>query len=48
MKDKIILGSQSPRRKDILEKAGFDVQIILANIEENYPDGIEKAHFAQY
>ncbi|MCB9073923.1 MAG: septum formation protein Maf [Chitinophagales bacterium] len=48
MKDKIILGSQSPRRKDILEKAGFDVQIILANIEENYPDGIEKASVPEY
>ncbi|HMU97527.1 MAG TPA: Maf family nucleotide pyrophosphatase [Chitinophagales bacterium] len=48
MKDKIILGSQSPRRKVILEEAGFDVQILLADIEENYPDDIEKADVPEY
>lgn len=48
MKDKITLGSQSPRRKIILEAAGFDVQILLANIEESYPDDIEKTNVPEY
>lgn len=37
MKNKIILGSQSPRRKEILENVGFEVIIISPNVEEIYP-----------
>lgn len=35
---KIILASQSPRRKQLLAEAGFSFDIYVTNIEENYPD----------
>ena len=36
---KLVLGSQSPRRKYILEQAGFEFSVITADVEEVYsPD----------
>jgi septum formation protein len=35
--DSIILGSQSPRRLEILTHAGFSVQVISPNIDEVFP-----------
>ena len=35
--ESIILGSQSPRRLEILEHAGFLVQVIAPNIDEIFP-----------
>lgn len=35
MKKKIILASQSPRRKQLLEQIGLDFEIIPSNFEEN-------------
>ena len=35
--NKIILGSQSPRRVEILADAGFDVQIIKPKVAEHFP-----------
>lgn len=35
----IILASGSPRRKELLETAGLDFRIIVADIEEKIPDG---------
>lgn len=42
---KIILASKSPRRKEILETAGYDVEIRIQDADETLPDGIspEKA-----
>jgi septum formation protein len=40
-KHKIILASKSPRRKELLEKAGFNVEIFLKEVEENYPDEMD-------
>ncbi len=34
---KIILASQSPRRKQLLAEAGFDFEIKVSNVEEDYP-----------
>ncbi len=34
---KIILASQSPRRKQLLEQAGFDIIVKPVGIEETYP-----------
>lgn len=36
----IILASQSPRRKDLLESANFDLEIVVANTDETYPDNL--------
>jgi septum formation protein len=38
---KIILASQSPRRQDLLRKAGFDFEVHTQNIEEVFPDEME-------
>ncbi len=37
---KIVLASKSPRRKEILEKAGYDIEIRVQNADETLPDGI--------
>lgn len=34
---KLILGSQSPRRKQLLENAGFTFEVRVSNIPEDYP-----------
>lgn len=38
MKYNIILGSQSPRRKEILEKAGLSFKQVSIDVEEDYLD----------
>jgi len=45
---KIILASASPRRKEILRKAGFEFDIITADIDESYPSDIKTKHIAEY
>jgi septum formation protein len=35
---KLILGSQSPRRKQLLENAGFTFEVRISNTPEDYPD----------
>ena len=34
---KIILGSQSPRRFEILSDAGFDIEIVRPKVVEHFP-----------
>lgn len=34
---KLYLGSQSPRRRELLSSLGYDFEIISINCEENYP-----------
>jgi len=35
--DTIILGSKSPRRQEILRRAGYDFKVIKLDVEESYP-----------
>ena len=37
----IILGSNSPRRKKIIEEIGFKVNVIASNIDESYENSLE-------
>jgi septum formation protein len=37
-KIKIVLASGSPRRKNLLEEAGFTVEVVSNQVEENFPD----------
>jgi septum formation protein len=37
---KIILASQSPRRKELLSLANIDYTVQVANTDETYPDGL--------
>ncbi len=41
--DKLILASQSPRRKQLLEQAGFTFDIIVADVDETNPAGMDGA-----
>lgn len=45
---KIILGSQSPRRLEILQDAGFDVEIVKPKVEEKFPAGLNIYKIAEY
>ena len=37
---KIILASSSPRRLELLKTAGFDLEVVKPDCEENVPDGL--------
>jgi len=37
---KIILASQSPRRKELMELAGFDHEVIVSNADEIFEEGL--------
>ncbi len=43
---KIILASQSPQRKKLLEWAGIDFETMPSNIEETYPPGLTPGEVA--
>lgn len=45
---KILLGSKSPRRKQLLEEAGFDVTIITMDVPEDYPSSLQEDEIAEY
>ena len=43
-----ILASNSPRRKQLLESLGIEFQVITKEVEENYPDNLEKEEIPLY
>jgi len=45
---KIILASQSPRRKELLRQAGFLFEVRPVDVEESYPEGMPAAAVAPY
>lgn len=45
---KILLASQSPRRKELLENLGFDFEVVKINCEEILPEDIEIENAAAY
>jgi len=47
-KYQIILGSSSPRRKQLLTELGFDFKIFKNNTEENFPQEINKEKIAEF
>ncbi|MCG8474831.1 MAG: Maf-like protein [Cytophagales bacterium] len=48
MKKKIILASQSPRRKELLEKAGFEFTAVSLDADESYPDNLPAKEVAEF
>lgn len=44
----ILLGSKSPRRKQLLEDAGFDVTVIHIDVPEDYPATLKEEEIAEY
>lgn len=47
-KQKLILASNSPRRKQILIDSGFDVQVVSNKVNEEYPDNLPAESVAKY
>jgi len=45
---KIILGSQSPRRKQLLQELGFEFEILIKDIDESFPANIPTEKVAEY
>jgi septum formation protein len=45
---KLILGSQSPRRKELLSGLNVDFEIRVANIVEDYPSGLPILEVAEF
>jgi septum formation protein len=46
--EKIILASGSPRRKQLLELAGIPFEVVVSNIDESFPSGMNALNVAQY
>ncbi|HIP31615.1 MAG TPA: septum formation protein Maf [Crocinitomicaceae bacterium] len=47
-KFKIILGSKSPRRQELIKELGFPFEIRTKEVEENYPDNLPALEVAGY
>ncbi len=45
---KIILGSASPRRKELLAQMGFAFEIIIKTIDEDFPAELSPYHVAEH
>ena len=45
---KLILASGSPRRKDMLEKAGLDFELRKNDVDESYPGSLALEEIAEY
>lgn len=45
---KLVLGSKSPRRRYILEQAGFDFRVQAADVEEVYPKHMPAREVPEY
>lgn len=45
---KLILASKSPRRKEILTHAGFDFEIFLKEVNEDYPENMDVDKVAEF
>ena len=46
--NRLILGSQSPRRKELLEKAGFTFKIEMIDFDESFPKELPSLDVAEY
>lgn len=45
---KILLGSNSPRRKELLQSLGFDFEVVSINCDEVFPENLEVENIASY
>ncbi|WP_445382018.1 Maf family nucleotide pyrophosphatase [Robiginitalea sp. IMCC43444] len=45
---KVILGSASPRRKELLQQLGLDFEVIGASVDEVYPDSLKHYLITDY
>lgn len=45
---KILLGSNSPRRKELLQSLGFDFEVVSINCDEIFSENLEVKNIASY
>lgn len=45
---KLILGSQFPRRKELLASLNVDFDVFAKEVDENYPNGLSNKEIAEY
>lgn len=45
---KIILGSASPRRRELLQQLGLDFEVVSADVDETYPEGLKHYKITDY
>ena len=45
---KILLASNSPRRKELLQSLGFDFEVVSTDCDENFPSDLPAEHVAAY
>lgn len=45
---KIILASQSPRRKQLMQEAGISFEVFVTDIDEDFPDDMEVSVVPEY
>lgn len=46
--NKIVLGSKSPRRQELLKSLGFHIEIRTKEVEENFPEEMDVLEVAEY
>ena len=45
---KILLASNSPRRKELLQSLGFDFEVVSINCDEIFPENLEVEKIASF
>ena len=45
---KILLGSNSPRRKELLQSLGFDFEVVSIDCNEVFPENLSVENIAGY
>lgn len=45
---RFILASKSPRRQELLKQMGLDFRVVLKDVDESYPEGLNPAETALY
>ncbi len=48
LSNKLILGSQSPRRKELLKQAGFEFEVRSIDFDESFPEELPSKDVAEY
>lgn len=48
MNSKLVLGSQSPRRAELLKALGLDFRQLSSDIDESYPTGLKGAEISDF
>ncbi len=48
LEQKLLLASKSPRRQQLMKDAGFSFDVILIDVEENYPTDLAKEKVPEY